>query len=47
MINKTIVSVIRQSSLQNKEFLLASRRMSRLNYPHSYTGTNSALTNIP
>ena len=26
---------------------LASRRSSMFNYPHSYSGVNSALTNIP
>ena len=26
---------------------LAARRMNMFNYPHSYTGVNSALTNVP
>ena len=47
MISKTFVQAIRKGCEYNKNQLSGSRRLSRFNYPHSFTGTNSALTNIP
>ena len=47
MISKTFVQAIRKGCELNKNQFSASRRLSRFNYPHSFTGNNSALTNIP
>lgn len=38
--------VIRPSKI-NMAAMASSRRMNMFNYPHTYTGVNSSLTNIP
>jgi len=32
---------------QSSALLLGSRRMNKFNYPHSFTGVNSSMLNIP
>ena len=40
-------SILKQSNNNTSAFLLGSRRMNRFNYPHSYTGVNASMINIP